>query len=69
MTKEESKLYSENVVYGTRLAVARALDRHKRLGYPIAIWRDNKVVIIPAEQIVVEYPSQDEKPKELKPCP
>jgi len=34
----------------------RALWLHKRLGYPIATWRDGQVVWIPAEEIVVDEP-------------
>jgi hypothetical protein len=34
-------------------AVAEAIAEHKRRGNPIAIWRDGKVVVIPAEEIVV----------------
>ena len=30
-----------------------ALLRHKLLGESIAVWRDGKVVIVPAEEIVV----------------
>ena len=33
--------------------VRRALSIHKRLGNPIAIWKDGKVVIVPPEEIVV----------------
>jgi hypothetical protein len=32
-------------------AVAEAIAEHKRAGHPIAIWRDGKVVRIPADQI------------------
>lgn len=32
-------------------AVREAIRRHKRLGEPIAVWRDGKVVILPAEEI------------------
>ena len=32
-------------------AVAEAIAEHKRAGYPIAVWRDGKVVHIPADQI------------------
>lgn len=31
-----------------------ALLRHKKLGNPIAVWRDERVVWIPADQIPVE---------------
>ncbi len=34
-------------------AVNHALLMHKRLGHPIATWKDGKVVIIPPEEIVV----------------
>jgi len=34
-------------------AVNHALQMHKRLGNPIAIWKDGQVVIVPPEEIVV----------------
>ena len=34
-------------------AVNDALRMHKRLGNPIAAWKDGKVVIIPPEEIVI----------------
>jgi hypothetical protein len=36
-----------------RLAVRNALLDHKRTGDPIVVWRDGKVVWIPADEIVV----------------
>ncbi len=38
----------------------KTLDRHKRLGNPIVVWRDGKVVWIPAEEIVI--PDANVKP-------
>jgi hypothetical protein len=35
----------------TKLAVAQALDRHRRLGQSIAVWQDGKVVILAPDQI------------------
>ena len=32
-------------------AVREALLLHKKLGNPVAIWRDEKVVIVPPEEI------------------
>ncbi len=32
-----------------------AIWRHKRLGYPIVIWRDEKVVEIPANEIPEDW--------------
>jgi len=39
-----------------REAVRHELLIHKRLGNPIATWKDGKVVIIPPEEISVEEP-------------
>ena len=49
-------------------AVAKAIAHHKRTGDPIVIWRDRKVVKIPAEQIEIrepdaEYQTLDKKDK------
>jgi hypothetical protein len=40
-----------------REAWVKELIRHKRLGTPIVVWRDGKVVWIPAEEI--EIPDAD----------
>ena len=37
-------------------AVAEALADHRLHGIPIAVWRDGKVVRIPADQIEVREP-------------
>jgi hypothetical protein len=34
-------------------AVALAIAEHKKMGHPIVVWRDGKVVKIPPEEIVV----------------
>lgn len=39
-----------------RKAVAEAIAEHRHNGVPIAIWRDGKVVRIPADQIEVREP-------------
>ncbi|HAF24329.1 MAG TPA: hypothetical protein DHU55_14300 [Blastocatellia bacterium] len=36
-----------------QVAVQQTLSVHKRLGNPIAIWKDGKVVIVPPEEIVI----------------
>ena len=41
-------------------AVHDALRMHKRLGNPIATWRDGKVVIVPPEKIVVPPDDSEE---------
>ncbi|MEA2040019.1 MAG: hypothetical protein U9N82_09345, partial [Thermodesulfobacteriota bacterium] len=40
-------------------AVARTIADHKRTGDPIVIWRDGKVVKIPADQIEVYEPAAE----------
>lgn len=42
-------------------AVNRALWRHKRLGNPVAVWRDGQVVIVPPEEI--DIPPDDYEAK------
>ena len=36
-----------------RASWIKTLDRHKRLGNPIVVWRDGKVVWIPTEEIQI----------------
>ena len=40
-------------------AVARTIADHKRTGDPIVIWRDGKVVKVPAGQIEVREPEAE----------
>jgi len=42
--------------YALKKAVARAIADHKRTGDPIVIWRNGKVVKIPADQIEIREP-------------
>lgn len=42
-----------------RKAVANVIADHKRTGDPIVIWRDGKVVKIPADQIEVHEPEAE----------
>ncbi|MHC5720566.1 MAG: hypothetical protein ACYTX0_53235, partial [Nostoc sp.] len=36
---------------GVKLAVAKAIERHRRLGESISIWQDGQVVTLTADQI------------------
>ncbi|MEO8433314.1 MAG: hypothetical protein ABI596_00335 [Pyrinomonadaceae bacterium] len=45
--------YGDAIETVLQRAVNNALLIHKRLGNPIATWKDGKVVIIPPEEIVV----------------
>ena len=42
-----------------RKAVAEAIAEHRRNGVPIAIWRNGKVVRIPADRIEVREPQSE----------
>ncbi len=44
----------ERVETALHRGVRTALWRHKQLGQPIVVWRDGKVVWIPAAEIEVE---------------
>lgn len=50
-----------------RKAVAEAIAEHRRNGIPIAIWRNGKVVCIPADQIQVREPKSEYKVSRKKP--
>jgi len=53
MTKEEIALKYQKICDGIGVAIAKALDRHRRLGESIAVWQDGKVVIVSADQIPI----------------
>ena len=36
---------------GVKIAIAQAIEKHRKLGQSISIWRDGKVVTLTAEQI------------------
>ncbi len=47
---------------GVRQAIYKAIKRHALLGEEIAVWRDGKVLILPASQALEEYhKSQNQK--------
>jgi hypothetical protein len=50
--------HAEDIEQILRHAVRHALLMHKRIGNPIATWRDGKVVIIPPEEILVDEPGE-----------
>ena len=51
MTEQEMTALYEAMTAGARLAIAQAVERHRKLGESIAIWRDGKVVVLTADQI------------------
>lgn len=59
MSEREPKDVRQIMLDGTAVQRAlresrlRMLDRHKRLGNPIVVWKDGQVVWIPAEDIQI----------------
>ena len=54
--KRSHSLWVHQAHEALRRAVAEAIAEHRRNGVPIAIWRNGKVVRIPADQIEVREP-------------
>ncbi len=50
MTKQQRKT-RELIIAGVEAAVAKALERHKKLGEPIAVWKNGRVVTLKPHQI------------------
>jgi hypothetical protein len=51
MTDEEMRTLHLKITEGGKVAIAEALERHRKLGESIAVWKDGKVVVLSAEQI------------------
>lgn len=52
---------SERIDYGVRKGVAKALLEHKLTGHSIVVWKNGKIVEIPAEQIEIPEEFRDKK--------
>ena len=46
-----------------RRAARKARDLHKRLGHPLIVWQNGRVVAIPPEEIVVDVPADAPRKK------
>jgi len=57
--KKSPSLWVHQAHEAFRRAVAEAIAEHRLHGIPIAIWRDGKVVRIPADQIEVREPQTE----------
>lgn len=55
----ENQPLSSKLNEGVKAAISQALERHRKLGESIAIWRDGKVVILPANRIPPLHSDQD----------
>jgi hypothetical protein len=51
MTEKSLQPLSQLLLPGIQEAVAKALDRHRRLGQSIAIMRDHQIIILKPEEI------------------
>jgi hypothetical protein len=51
MTEPIPDKLSERIDAGVRIAIAEAIERHRRLGESISIFKDGKIVTLTAEQI------------------
>lgn len=53
MGQRDDKDLFERIDFGIRRGVARALAEHKKSGQSISVWKNGRVVKIPAEKIQV----------------
>ena len=51
MNKPQSDKLSTQIDAGVKLAIAKAIERHRKLGESISIWQDGKVVTLTADEI------------------
>lgn len=51
MNKPITDKLSSQIDTGVKLAIAKALEKHRKLGESISIWQDGKVVTLTAEEI------------------
>lgn len=51
MTEEELLKLYEKIDAGVKAAIAEAIDKHRRLGQSISVWRDGKIVTLTAAEI------------------
>ena len=65
MTKPESEKLSSKIDAGVKAAIAEAIEKHRKLGQAISIWRDGKVVTLTADQI----PTLDREKKQSDTSP
>ncbi|MBV9342440.1 MAG: hypothetical protein JO159_16335 [Acidobacteria bacterium] len=49
-----------------KVAVARAIEEHARLGFPIYIWRDGRVVELSPEEVLSPNQAKDRATSDLK---
>jgi len=53
MNNQKTELLSQKIDQGVKKAINSAIEKHKKLGESIAIWQDDQVVILSADQIPI----------------
>jgi hypothetical protein len=53
MTEQKLVKLSDRIDAGVKTAIAEAIEKHRRLGQSISIWRDGKIVTLTADEIPV----------------
>ena len=48
MTEQKLVKLSDRIDAGVKAAIAEAIEKHRRLGQSISIWRDGKIVTLTA---------------------
>jgi hypothetical protein len=59
----EGQCLSSKINEGVKTAIARAIERHRKLGEPIAVWQNNKVIVLAAERIPQTYQNSPTQPE------
>lgn len=58
MTDNDIEIRHQKIRAGVKVAIAQALEQHRKLGELIAVWCDGKVVVLDADQIPPMQPKQ-----------
>ena len=53
----------DKILFEMSQAVREALGQHRRAGNPVAVWRDGRVELIPADEIPEEFATPLPEPK------
>lgn len=61
MDNQEMTILHRKIEQGVKIAVAQALERHRKLGESIAVWQDGKVVTLMSDQIPAMNNIQDKQ--------
>jgi hypothetical protein len=51
LTQQKLVKLSDRIDAGVKAAIAEAIEKHRRLGQSISIWRDGKIVTLTAAEI------------------